>query len=147
MKHNKVLTTIRNIIIAILVLILIINTSIIVKSIIWPNKVPGIFGYKPFIVLSNSMENKIKIGDLVIVKEVDANTLKVNDIIAYRSNDDTVVTHRIIKEYKDMDGKCFETKGDNNNIADSDPVCSNKIEGKLIRIIPVLGNIILFIHI
>ena len=143
---NRVLTIIRNIIIAILCIILLINTFIIVKSILYPNKVPGIFGYKPFIVLSNSMENEIKAGDLVIVKEVDSSTLKEKDIIAFRDKDNTVTTHRIVEKVKYDKDDCFTTKGDNNNTNDNGPICSKDIEGKLIKVIPVLGHIILFIQ-
>ena len=145
-KSIKILSVIRNIIIAILSIILVVNLFIIFKSLIEPKKVPGLFGYKPFIVLSNSMETKITAGDLVIVKETDAKSLKVDDIIAFRDSDDYVVTHRIIKIY-DLDTDiCFDTKGDNNNTQDAGPVCSNKIEGKFVNKIPLLGHVILFIQ-
>ena len=146
MGNNKILTIIKNVIITILVIILLINVFIIIKSFIFPNEVPGLFGYKPFIVLSNSMEDEIKAGDLVIVKETNAKDLKVKDIIAFRDKKNTITTHRIINLTTKDEEKCFITKGDNNNIQDEDPVCPNQIEGKLIKIVPVLGSVILFIQ-
>ena len=133
-------------IIFILVIILIINLSVIIKTNISPNKVTDIFGYKPFIVLSGSMEDKINVGDLVIVKEVDANTLNEKDIIAFRTEDGFVTTHRIINVIKKENDVCFETKGDNNNAKDDVIVCSSNVEGKYHSKIAKLGNVILFIQ-
>ena len=46
----------------------------------------SIFGYKAFIVLSDSMsKTDFNAGDLVLVKEVDPATLKAGDIISYQS--------------------------------------------------------------
>ncbi len=43
------------------------------------DEVPSFFGWKPFIVLSGSMETQISVGDLVIVKEVDTSIFKKGD--------------------------------------------------------------------
>ena len=44
----------------------------------------SLFGYKAFIVLSNSMaKTDFSAGDLVLVKEVDPDTLQEGDIISY----------------------------------------------------------------
>ena len=46
----------------------------------------GIFGYKAFIVLSDSMsKTDFESGDLVLVKETDPTTLEMGDIIAFTS--------------------------------------------------------------
>ena len=46
----------------------------------------SLFGFKAFIVLSDSMsKTDFDAGDLVLVKEVDKSTLKEGDIIAYTS--------------------------------------------------------------
>ncbi len=145
-KHeNKILKTLKIVLITILSMVLLVNIYIIIQTKVNPNSVPSIFGYKPFIVLSGSMETKINIGDLVIVKEVDANELKVDDIIAFREEDNFVTTHRII-EVAEKGDKCFVTKGDNNNTADDGIVCSNKIEGKYQFKIAKIGSAILFIQ-
>ena len=149
MKSNnkeRISRYLRGFVIFILVIILIINLSVIIKINISPNNVPDIFGYKPFIVLSGSMEDEIKVGDLVIVKEQDANILKENDIIAFRTDDGFVTTHRIINVIKKENDVCFETKGDNNNTKDDAVVCSSNIEGKYLTKIAKLGNLILFIQ-
>lgn len=62
----------------------------------------SIFGYKAFIVLSDSMsKTDFNAGDLVLVKETDPALLKEGDIISYQStnteNYGEVVTHKIRK--------------------------------------------------
>lgn len=59
-----------------------------------------VFGYKAFIVLSDSMKaTDFAAGDLVITKNVDPTTLQAGDIIAYLStnpdNYNEIVTHKI----------------------------------------------------
>lgn len=121
--------------------LIIINVTIIVKTIKYPNKIPDFMGYKPMIVMSNSMESKISVGDVVIVKEVNTNTLKENDIVAYRI-DDICVTHRI--KSINSDGT-YITKGDNNNVEDSININHSQIEGKYVTKIVGLGHLLLFL--
>ena len=132
--------------IIILLIILLINISIIIQTKTKPNLVPNILGFKPFIVLSGSMESKISVGDLIFVKEVNPNELKTGDIIAYRDTEDVVTTHRIV----DIDTKdnklCFVTKGDANNANDDRIVYSNMVEGKYQTKIAKAGSVILFIQ-
>ena len=145
-KKSKVTKVIKGIVIAILLVVLAFNVSILFQAKTKPNKVPSIFGYKPFIVVSGSMEKFIHVGDLVIVKEIDPNTLKENDIIAFRDSENLVTTHRIISVTK-VDGQsCFETKGDNNNTKDEGMVCAPNVEGKYVSKISKIGNFILFIQ-
>ncbi|MGI6120505.1 MAG: S26 family signal peptidase [Desulfosporosinus sp.] len=56
------------------------------KSYIYPDKVPDFMGYKPFIVLSGSMEPTILTGDLVLTKEISAGTIAKDDIIAFKTD-------------------------------------------------------------
>lgn len=137
---------IKILIIILLILVLLINISIIIQTKTKPNLVPSVFGYKPFIVLSGSMESQINVGDLVIVKEVDAKNLKTGDIIAFRDSKDIVTTHRIVDITTKNNQLCFKTKGDANNAEDNDIVYSNMVEGKYQTKIAKIGNTILFIQ-
>ena len=58
-------------------LLLLLYAYILIKSHLFPEKVPDVFGYKPLIVLSGSMEPSINKGDLVFVKEIDEDLLKL----------------------------------------------------------------------
>lgn len=136
----------KGIIIVLLLVVFILNVYVIMQSKTKSNSVPSIFGYKPFIVLSGSMEPKISVGDLIIVKEVDPSKLKVNDVVAFRDPENFVITHRIINVVEESNDICFETKGDNNNVQDEGLTCSDSIEGKYYSKISKIGNIILFIQ-
>lgn len=124
----------------ILVPILLVNLFIIFQSKTNKDAVPSIFGYKPFIVLSGSMESDIHKGDLIITKNVKKETLKVEDIIAFRDSAGTITTHRII-DVVEKDGKrSFITKGDNNSTQDRNLVSEDAVEGIYVGRIPGLGS-------
>ena len=143
---KKILKIIGTIIIIALMLLLLFDVIIVIQSKTNPDKVPGIFGYKPFIVLSGSMMSKIEIGDLVFVKETDATTLKENDIIAFRDSENLVTTHRIISVINENGEISFETKGDSNNVKDEKRVYPKDIEGIYVFKIEKLGKFILFLQ-
>ena len=82
------------IILIILITILFVSVTILIDSCLHPDEVPSFFGWKPFIVLSGSMETQISAGDIVVVKEIDTQNLQKGDIIAFKE-DDVVITHRI----------------------------------------------------
>ena len=131
------------VIVVVLAVLVIIIGSVFIQTKTNPNKVPSIFGYKPFVVLSGSMESEIYTGDLAIVKEIDPSTLKVGDIIAFKDEDGYVVTHRI-KEIENVDGtKRFITKGDNNNTEDNGFVTLDRVEGIYVFKIDGFGNVVL----
>ena len=58
---------------------------------------PIIFGYKPLVVLTGSMEPTLKEGGIVYYKKVNPTELKEGDIITFKISEDTVVSHRIEK--------------------------------------------------
>ncbi len=145
MKENKKwYQSISNIVLLIaciiLVPILLINIWIIAQSKINPDEIPSVFGFKPFIVLTGSMETEIYKGDLVISKVVDPSTLKVDDIIAFRDAENTVTTHRIIDIVEDDGVNYFITKGDNNNTQDQNLVEYQDVEGLYVMRIPGFGS-------
>lgn len=125
----------------ILVPVLLINLWIMIQSKTNQDKVPSVFGYKPFMVLSGSMEGKILKGDLILTKTVDAETLKVGDIIAFRDAQGSVTTHRIIDEVTSNGVRYFITKGDNNKTQDQNLVELKDVEGIYVLRIPGVGSI------
>lgn len=131
-------------IVAVIVLsfVLLINLWIMFQANTDKDKVPSVFGYKPFIVLSGSMETDIRVGDLIITKEVDPTTLLVGDVVAFRDPEGTVTTHRIIEMVTCTTGTCFITKGDNNSSQDQQLVELSDIEGIYVGRIPSVGNML-----
>lgn len=144
-KMQKIKKAISIIVVLILIPILLMSIVILVDSYTHPNEVPSFFGWKPFIVLSGSMETQISAGDIVVVKEIDTNELKKGDIIAFKDGN-IVITHRI-DEVTEIDGKTqYITKGDNNNTQDIGYVLPEQVEGVFKFKIARLGNIAMFIQ-
>ena len=104
-----------------------------------------IFGYKMFIVKTDSMKaTHFEAGDLIFVKEVKAETLKVGDVITFISmNKDSMgetVTHMIRKKTVDAQGiPGFVTYGTTTDTDDETIVSLNYVVGKYIGKIPNMG--------
>lgn len=104
------------------------------------NKVPTLFGYKAFTVLTGSMSPTIEVGSLIIVKESEAYDIHENDIITYRNETvNSVTTHRVIEVNHD-NGVKFITKGDANNSQDRKEIDFDLLEGKVVGIVPNVGT-------
>ena len=101
-----------------------------------------IFGMKAAIILTGSMEPKIPTHSVVFVDtHTQVNEINVGDIIAFRVNDDTTVTHRVIEIDNNLNE--FITKGDANETEDLAPVPFDNFMGKTELVIPYVGGIIL----
>ena len=111
----------------------------------------NIFGYKAFIVLSDSMKaTDFAAGDIVIVKNVDPTTLQEGDIIAYSSqnseNFGATVTHKIRSKTVDASGDAgFITYGTTTNTDDEMVVTYPYINGKYVFHLPKLGTFFEFL--
>ena len=102
---------------------------------------PVVFGYKPLVVLTGSMEPTYKVGTIVYYHKVAEDKLKVGDAITFAVEDDTLITHRIISI---KDGH-YETQGDANNSPDLYDIQYNDIKGKIAKIkIPFIGKVFVF---
>lgn len=112
----------------IMIPIIIYNLTLIIKSYINPTQIPDFLGFKSFVIISESMEPTIMVGDAILVKEVDQEKLKVNDIISFQDKD-FINTHRIVEIINDNGVKKYKTKGDNNEKEDKNLVTYNQIQG------------------
>lgn len=128
-KIQKIKKTISFVLYMIIIPILFINFTLIIKSFINPNKIPSFLGYKNFIIVSESMEPTIMVGDAIFIKQVNENEIKINDIISFHDGKD-INTHRIIGIYEENNIKYYRTKGDNNKNEDKQKITYNQIEGK-----------------
>lgn len=112
----------------ILIPIIVVNIVLIVNTYIHPDKIPGVFGYRPVIVLSGSMEPEFMIGDLIFIQDVDTEQLQKGDVVCYLENG-AAVTHRI-EEVTEEDGETiYTTRGDANNTEDQIQVKESQIQG------------------
>ena len=104
-----------------------------------------IVGLPVFNVISGSMEPTYSVGDLLYVKTVDPDSVKVGDPITFVLNEDLVVaTHRVVKI--DSENREFTTKGDANETEDAAPVHFNNLVGVPVFSIPLLGYVSAYIQ-
>ena len=101
--------------------------------------IPKLMGYEEMAVLTGSMEPNYPVGSLIFVKEIEPDQLEVGDVITYRLDSDTVVTHRIVEI--DKEAQTVTTKGDANSSNDGSPVSYSEIVGKAHFKIPYLGYV------
>lgn len=110
-----------------------------------------LFGYRAYIVLSDSMsKTNFDAGDLVLVKEVDPSTLKEGDIISYISqnteNYGEVVTHKIRSLTTDANGEPgFITYGTTTDTDDETIVTYPFVLGKYHTHLPKVGTFFQFL--
>ena len=102
-------------------------------------------GLQVFNVISGSMEPTYSVGDLLYVKTVDPDSVKVGDPITFVLNEDLVVaTHRVVGI--DKENRQFTTKGDANETEDAAPVHFNNLIGVPVFAVPLLGYVSAYIQ-
>lgn len=102
-------------------------------------------GLQVFHIVSPSMEPTYNVGDLIYVKTVDPDSVKVGDPITFVLNEDLMVaTHRVVAI--DSGIRQFTTKGDANKTEDAAPVHFNNLIGVPVFSIPLLGYVSAYIQ-
>lgn len=127
MKLFKVIYCIFIVCVAVLALLLIFSVFPIAKN------------YKLMVVQSGSMEPKIKLGSIVVVRPADE--YKVDDVITFKNPKapGRTTTHRIYEIKKEEERKTYITKGDANSAPDTEEVLPEDIVGKVLFAVPYLG--------
>lgn len=135
------------------ILIAVFSVSIMIFTIVSVNTIgkdAALFGYKPYIVTSNSMQDTFQAGDLTVSKQVeDPAALEPGDIITFRSIDPVnygqVVTHKI-KSVTTYEGEpAFVTYGTTTGVEDSYPVPFSQVLGQYQFRLPGMGNFFYFL--
>lgn len=150
---KKALNIIKNIFVWLLVALSVFMMIFTVVSVNTFNRNDrSLFGYKAYIVMSDSMsKTDFDAGDLILVKEVDPTTLKEGDIIAYISqnsgNYGETVTHKIRRLTTDGEGNPgFITYGTTTDTDDEMVVTYPYIQGKYESAIPKIGTFFQFLR-
>lgn len=87
--------------------------------------VPSLWGQKPLVIISGSMEPTLKVGGVLYYEKINIDELDEGDILVYQANEH-IISHRIVDIIEDD----FITKGDKNNSIDNYLVSSNQVLGK-----------------
>jgi len=127
-----------NVIIGIIKAICVIVLVILIVAIAlqrFSNNNISFFGYRVFNVASESMVPEYQIGDILLVKEVELDSLEIGNNITYFGEKGDfagkVVTHQLIEIENSEKGKIYHTKGIAN--PEEDPtIRGDQIYGKVI---------------
>ncbi len=142
-RKNRVLMRIATFVLLLIVApILIFMCSILIDK----NGEHNFFGYKFYVVISNSMEPQIMVNDCVVLKSsFSKEDLAVGNVIGYTSTSGQVVVHQIIDIITNSSGqKQYITKGVNNSDPDKLPINEDQIVGVHVATMHVLGNVLVF---
>lgn len=104
--------------------------------------IPAVTGSRALTVLTGSMAPAYPAGTLVIVRPTPPGEVRIGDVMTYqlKSGEPVLVTHRVIEKIYDTNGELsFTTKGDNNDLADDEPVKAVQVVGTVWYAIPLLG--------
>lgn len=141
-KALKIIWKIAKIAVWILVILIV---SVIVVQKVSHNKLT-LANYSIYSVVTESMVPKYKVGDMLLARKVDTNTLTVGDDIVYLGKEgtfnDKIVTHQIV-QIEEGETRIFHTKGIANFIEDP-VITSDQIYGKVLtklNILSFLGRI------
>lgn len=134
------------------ILIAVFSVGVMIFTIVSVNTIgkdAALFGYKPYIVTSNSMQDTFQAGDLTVSKQVDPATLEPGDIVTFRSIDPVnygqVVTHKI-KSITTYEGEpAFVTYGTTTGVEDAYPVPFSQVLGQYQFRLPGMGNFFYFL--
>jgi len=144
---DKILTVVTFLIIAVL-------TVYIVLQLVAPDLTVRVFGFKPYIVVTDSMEPELSVNDVVVVKRFDVDELEVGDIITFHADvnydgDNEIVTHYIHAINENGDDITLRTRPYYENEADYSPdpwvLDANDVLGLYSFSIPWIGTIGQFI--
>ena len=139
-KEKNIKKVIKIIITIILLLLFCFNGIMLWQKMKNNEEISNVFGISYLNIISGSMEPSININDLIIIKKVSEEEIKVGDIITFKNTDESIQTHRIVDIIEDKKIKRYKTKGDNNNIEDEELIQYNDIYGKYLFKIPKIGN-------
>ena len=136
------------------ILILLFAVAVMIFTVISVNTVgredASLFGYKPYIVLSDSMQDTFAVGDMTVSKAVDVSTLEPGDIITFTSIDPSnygeTVTHKI-REITTYEGEqAFITYGTTTGVDDAYPVPFTNVTGEYQFRLPGMGYFFEFLR-
>ena len=112
------------------------------------NRQVEFFGYSFSVVLTDSMEPEIKVGDLVVVKSCDISEVELGENVVFIQRSGVLrgqrVIHEAVKIDTDAEGLYIRTQGVNENITsmDADYVRADNLVGVEVFHSTVLGWIV-----
>ncbi len=115
------------------------------------------FGYRTSVIVSESMQyrnpensylddslKQIAKYDVITAKEVSYEEIKVYDVVLH-VEEAGLICHRVVDKYESDGVQYLVTRGDSNNLDDA-PFAYSSCRGKVINVIPKIGEVVLFMQ-
>ncbi|WP_019154417.1 signal peptidase I [Robertmurraya massiliosenegalensis] len=128
-----------------LVIVLLLSLYSFIQSTRNSDSLPSIFGFNMLTILTGSMEPGFTQGDFIIIRPYSTDEPMIDDVVTYRKESGTFVTHRIVDVVNRNGTSLFQTKGDANNVVDEALVHPDQIVGSVMVKIPKLGFLLKFV--
>jgi signal peptidase len=103
-------------------------------------EIPSLVGFQLYTVESGSMEPTLNVGSMILCKKLkNAESLKKNTVVTFRTLSGFIVTHRIVEVITDPNGNvAFRTKGDNpKNSTDQEVLTPDRVIAVFLARIPL----------
>lgn len=119
--NNKIFNKIGNILEVLLVVFAVLLCLIVLSQRLFSGN-KSFFGYRMFNIITSSMQPELKVGDIILVKEIDYDKIKIGDNITYKGMSNEVngkiITHKVKNIIDENGKKIFYTKGINTETVD-----------------------------
>ena len=149
---KKVLNILKSILVWVVVILAVCMMIFTIVSVTTFNRNDrSLFGYKAYVVTSDSMsKTDFDAGDLILVKEIDPATIKEGDIITYMSQNPEsfgeTITHKVRSLTTDANGNPgFITYGTTTDTDDATIVTYPYVLGKYEKAVPNVGSFFSFL--
>lgn len=141
-KQKKIKKILKCILYPIAIFIVICAIDIVYQKTVKKEENINLFGFRPYMVLSGSMEPNLQVGDIVVSKNVSQNQVEIGDIITFEDENGATITHRVVDIIIKDGKKLYQTKGDNNSAKDVGLVSIENVKGEYTFKISGAGRIV-----
>jgi len=101
----------------------------------------AVFGVRPVVITSGSMEPTVSTGALVITRTVPAADLEVGDVVTVPTTTGSRVTHRIVALDEAGSGVILTLRGDANPVPDAEPYPVSSAD-RMVVDVPLVGYVL-----
>ena len=84
----------------VIIIILLYNIFLITKSTLDKTDAKSMFGYRAYVITTNSMEPTINVGDIIIVSGIEKDKIKTDKIVTFEQNNQIIMETTALAENK-----------------------------------------------
>ena len=112
MLKNKIIYTVIKILVVIILIItitaILINIVVICKTLVEPNKIPDVLGYKAFLIIEAQEDENTNKATVIFTKNTDTKNIKTEDAIVINVNN--ILAMQKVKEVQKLEDDKYQFK-------------------------------------